>query len=257
MKGLAATGAVVTVAAGGAVLAHAQGGGARASAAPGGLAVSPVLIERAAAAGAANTVNVTNHSSKPLAITVAARPWVQSSTGAVAPNRRHTLGTVAVSDSSFTLAPGATKPVTVTLRTASATYGSVEVIGLPTDLATRKGVVAGYRILGSLRYDPAAPVHSLKPGAVKVTGTASSRVFALAITNAGNTADPVSGEVVVKGPLGTRNGDVRQTRVLPGKTIAVPIASARGLPAGSYTATITLAQAGQKTKITKKVRIKK
>jgi hypothetical protein len=246
--GLAAAGVVTVVVAGGGVLAHAQS--AHTAAAEGGLAVSPVTIERPAQAGAA-IVKVTNDSSKPLAISVAARPWIQSSSGAVAPNRAKTLGTVGVSDSSFMLAAGASKSVTVTLKSAAATYGSVEVIGLPTDAATRKGLVTGYRILGALRYDPAVPVHSLKPGAVKVTKDS----ITLAVKNAGNTLDPVTGTVAVKGPLGTKNGSIKAVRILPGKSVAMPLASAKTLSKGSYTATIALTQAGKSIKLVKKVKV--
>lgn len=249
-KGLVAAGAVAVAAgAGGAVFAHASN---RAQSTQGGLAVSPAMIERPAQAGAADTVNVTNNSGKPLDVTVAARPWTQGSSGAVAPDRRHSLGTVAVSAPSFTLAAGQTKAVTVTLKSGAPTYGSVEVIGLPTDVAKRKGIVLGYRVLGTLRYDPSSPVHALKAGAAKV----SKGALTLSVRNTGNTVDPVTGTVAIKGPLGTRQGTIKSTRILPGKSIAVPVASAKKLSKGRYTVTIQLTQGTTKIKLTKKVSVK-
>ena len=46
----------------------------------------------------------------------------------------------------------------------------------------------------------------------------------------------------LKGPLGTRQGSIKATRLLPGKTIALGVLSAKGLQAGTYTATVTLKQ---------------
>ena len=64
----------------------------------------------------------------------------------------------------------------------------------------------------------------------------------LSIRSTGNTDEPVSGTVRIKGPLGTRQGSVKATRMLPGKTIALGVVSAKGLQAGAYTATVSLKQ---------------
>ena len=58
-------------------------------------------------------------------------------------------------------------------------YGGLEVIGLPTDLDQRKGVVAGYRLVDSLRYTPSAPASSIKPGALEVIGSGTTRAHAV------------------------------------------------------------------------------
>src|SRR5215203_1975963 len=142
-----ATAGVVAVAAAGAVIARADDdNGGRSAQATGGLSVIPAKIERQAAVGAANVVSVANNSNEALTVAVKARPWTQSSSGLVSPNRRSELGAVSVSDGSFTLAPGAKKDLTVTLRSTQSggsAYGVLEVIGLPGDLARRKGVVPG------------------------------------------------------------------------------------------------------------------
>ncbi len=96
-----AVAAAVAVAGGGAaLLAHATP--ARSKTAAGGLAMTPVVIEQTAKAGSATTVTVANRSAHTLAVTVAARPWTQSVTGAAEPNRRETLSNVGVSASAFT-----------------------------------------------------------------------------------------------------------------------------------------------------------
>ena len=95
-----------------------------------------------------------------LDVTAKARPWTQSASGVAMPNRRGALGGVAVSEETFTLAPGTRKELTVTLNGVPSSgylYGALEVVGLPADLEQRKGVVAGYRLVNSLRYTPAAP----------------------------------------------------------------------------------------------------
>ena len=62
-----------------------------------------------------------------------------------------------------TLAPGDSRDVTVTLKSAPQgyQYGALEVIGLPTDIAKRKGIVTGYRLVGALRYKPAVPTYEI------------------------------------------------------------------------------------------------
>jgi hypothetical protein len=252
-------GAVLAAAAGGAVIARTDAR-PRAAAAAGGLAISPVLIEKPAAVGPIAAVTVANRSKEKLDVTVKARPWMQSGSGAVSLNRRRTLGAVGVSDGGFALAPGASKVVAVTLRAApsgGSAYGGIEVIGLPADAADQQGVVAGYRLISSLRLNPAMPVLSLKASAAKLVGTGAGRAIVLPVRNAGNTLEPVSGSVRLKGPLGTRQRSLGRLRILPGKTVNLLLSSAKSLPAGSYAATVRLVQGTQTTSITKRLRVKR
>ena len=202
--GAAVAAAVVTA---GAVIAQADGTKAGVAALPGGLAVANGSVERQAVPGAANTFKVTNNSAKALAVAVNARPWTQSASGQASPNRRSTLLNIGLSESAFTLAPGDSRDVTVTLKSAPQgyQYGALEIVGLPTDLAKRKGIVTGYRLVGALRYKSAAPTYALKVGAAKV----KSGMVTLGVTSSGNTAEPVSGTVRLKGPLGTRQASVK------------------------------------------------
>jgi hypothetical protein len=232
----------------GAVIASASGKPAK-----GGLSIAPALIERTAAVGAGDTVTVTNRSSAKLSVTVAARPWSQAGDGTVRPKRGATMGGIALSATAFTLAPGDKQQVTVSAKSANPQYGALEVIGLPPGAATSKGIVVGYRLVGSLRLDPATPVLKLRTAAVKRAGS----VLALPVTNAGNTLTPVSGTARIKGALGTRNTSLKSTRILPGRTVNLGIVGAKGLPAGSYTATIVLKQGKQRTTIKRGVRVKR
>ena len=175
MKRYVALGAVLTAlgAVGTAAVQGAAAGGSAAQAKDGGLSVMPALIEHSAQPGELATLTVANRSAAPLDVTVTPRPWVQAVTGKVSPNRRSTLPGVTVSQSKFTLKPGAETKVTATLSTAPSAgylYGAMEVIGLPTDAATRKGVVLGYRLVGSLRVLPAAAKYSITAGTVKASG---------------------------------------------------------------------------------------
>src|SRR5258708_7731232 len=79
-------------------------------------------------------------------VAVGGGPWRRSGRGVVWPNGGARLGGVAVSEPSFSLDPGASKDFTVTLGGVPASgylYGALEVVGVPADIAKRKGVVAG------------------------------------------------------------------------------------------------------------------
>jgi hypothetical protein len=237
----------------GAVIAQADGTKAGAAQQYGGLAIENGVIERKAAAGAANTVKVSNRSKQAMTIAVTARPWVQSSTGVVSPNRRSTLRDVKVSETAFTLAAGESKELQVTLTTGTPQYGALEIVGLPKDINKRKGLVTGYRLVSALRYKAATSTYGVKAGAAKVKADA----LTLSVKNTGNTTDPVSGTIRLKGPLGTRQGSIRATRLLPGKTVALNLLSVKRLPAGKYTATVALKQGTFKTNVTKKITVKR
>ena len=113
------------------------------------------------------------------------------------------------------------------LPSAGYLYGAVEVVGLPTDIDKRKGVVAGYRILGSLRYNSATADLQPQGGAAKVSGTGSKKTLTLAVRNAGNTIAPVTGtRAASRARPGPRTRRSRRTRILPGKSVALGLASA-------------------------------
>jgi P pilus assembly chaperone PapD len=233
----------------------AAGGGAAAAQADGGLSMLPVIVEHDTRPGPLATYTIANRSASPITVTVTPRPWVQSASGKVSPNRKATLSSqFSVSPASFTLAAGAEQAVDVALTSAPAggsLFGALEVVGLPADHATRTGVVLGYRIVGSLRILPAVPKVSLVVGNAKAAG----KTAVLPVKNAGNTIDAVSGRVRIQGASGTRDLSVSSVRILPGKTINVPVGKV--LSSGSYTATLTLNQRGKRVvNVKKKFRVK-
>lgn len=245
MKRYMALGVTAAVALGAGGTALGQKAGAFGSAAQdtaGGLSLMPATIEHSAQPGALATMTVANRSAAPLEVTVTARPWVQSASGKVAPNRRGTLPGVSVDKPSFTLAPGAEQAVTATLNSSPSAgylYGAIEAVGVPTDASKRKGVVLGYRLIGALRILPAAAKTGLTAGTVKaVRGTA-----VVPVRNTGNTLDPISGTVRVKGARGTKSISLAPTKILPGKSVNVPLGTK--LAKGSYTAKLSLKQRGK------------
>jgi hypothetical protein len=76
------------------------------------------------------------------------------------------------------------------------------------------------------------------------------------VKNTGNTIAPVTGKVTLKSALGTKNGTLKATRILPGKSVSIALATASSLRAGKYTATVTLIQNKQKTTLTKKITVR-
>ena len=81
--------------------------------------------------------------------------------GKVSVNRRATLPGVSVEPALVhARRPGEAAHVDATLTaapSAGALYGALEVVGLPADAATRKGVVLGYRLVGTIRVLPSTP----------------------------------------------------------------------------------------------------
>jgi hypothetical protein len=254
-RNLAFGAVIVALGAGSTALAHkAAAGGTAAKQTGGGLALSPVLIEHDAQPGTLTTATVANRSAAPLAVTVTPRPWLQNTAGKVSPDRRKTLPGVSVNQSKFTLAPGSEQQVIVSLGaapSAGAEYGALEVVGLPTDAAKRKGLILGYRVIGNIRILPANPKDSLSAGKIKVShGTA-----VLPVKNTGNTIDAVTGSISVKDARGTRNAAVKSDKILPGNKINVPLRSK--LTKGKATAKVTLKMHGKTViSLNKKFRVK-
>jgi hypothetical protein len=257
MKRSMALGAlVVALGAGGAALVQkaAAGGAAAARQTDGGLSVMPAVIEVPNAhTGGLAQVTVANRSAAPMSVTLTPRQWLQGADGKVSPNRRGALAGVSVTEGAFTLAPGQEKEVTLNLNTSAANgiYGALEAVGLPTDVATRKGVVLGYRVVGAIRLTPAAPKAAITAGKIKPgKGTA-----VLPVKNTGNTLDAVTGNLSVKDASGTRNTTVQAVKILPGKTINLSLGTK--LTKGSATAKVTLNQKGKRAvKFTKKFTVR-
>jgi hypothetical protein len=212
--------------------------------AAGGLSISPAVLEHRATVGPVGSVVVSNTASTALKVTVTPRPWIQSRSGAVSPDRRKTLGRdIAVSAKSFTLAAGQRRTVTLKeLRRPSggALFGSLEVIGAPTSRPRTSGIVAKYRLISSLRLTAARPRHGVRIGAARI----SRRNAVVAVRNSGNTVDAVAGRATLRSARGTIDATIAPVRVLPGATVDLVLTAASRLPKGRWTATVTLTQGG-------------
>lgn len=214
--------------------------------AAGGLSISPAILEHRATVGTVGTVVVSNTQSTPLKITVTPRPWRQARSGAVSPNRSKTLrSSVRTSASSFTLAAGAKRSVTIALTrkpSGGALFGALEVVGKPTTKPPGNGITAQYRLISSLRLTAATGRHGVKIGDAKISGKSAI----VTVRNTGNTVDPVAGSVRLTGPRGTVNAAIAAVRILPGALVDLKLSATSALPKGSYTATIALTQGGAK-----------
>jgi hypothetical protein len=226
----------------------------------GGLQVTPSILETTARRGASGSVTIANNTGRRLRMTVRARPWRQARNGDVAANRSRTLGNVSLSSSRFTLENGAQRSVTVRLSrvpSRDSQYGALDVVGKPT--RRRKGINVTYNLISSLRFNPTAGARRLRLGAgkAKVRGRGSNRALYLQVRNRGNTVDPVGGSADVSGSGGGRSRAIESERILPGKRIEVKLMSLSGMRRGSYTASVTLSQAGRNiVSVTRSFRIR-
>jgi hypothetical protein len=215
----------------------------------GGVSVSPASISVTARAGASATATVSNTTGGTLKVTVTPRPWRQAKDGSVSANRARRLRGVSVSDRRFSLAPGKSATVRVTLPrvpSGGSLYGALDVVGKPT--TKRRGVNVNYRLVGRLRFNPASKRYRLAAGGA----SAKRRQLTLLVRNRGNTVDAVTGSVTISGPGGGRSGGIAATSILPGGAVRVPVSTLRGLRAGTYRASISLSQGGRTRLTTKK-----
>lgn len=218
--------------------------------AAGSLSVSPAVVEHVATAGTVGSITVANTTSAALKVTVTPRPWLQSrATGVVTADRRRTLAGVTVGARSFTLAAGANRAVAVTLRKvpgAGSVYGAIDVVGLPTK-KPKNGIVAGYRLVPSLRLNPTAARRKLavQAGLPRLAGSGSARVIAIAAKSTGNTIEPISGTATITGAQGTRSVTLAARRILPGAIVDLRLTRTAGLARGTYRVTTVLKQGGR------------
>ncbi len=238
----AATALALSVPALGAAAALAFGGS--------GLSLSPPLLSHAAVAGNVGSMTVTNGTGQTMRTTVTVHPWQQATNGLAAPNQAASLGEVGLSASSFTLAPGASKVLGLTLTkvpSQGSLYGNVDVVSLPTKKSSGSGVTFGYRLVGSLRLTPVHAQVSARVGSVVVNGTHRSGRLSLAIRNTGNLLAASGGTVYVRSARADANASISAINILPGATVYAPFMSLDGiLPAGKYTLTGDVLLAGRR-----------
>jgi len=241
-------GAALAVAIG--LLAAGVGAG-EASAADGGLSVTPGILERAARPGGVGSVEIANTTAKPMRIGLAVRPWRQSRSGSVTPNRRKVLGKVRPNRGAFRLGAGATRTVRFSLARLPknrSLYGAIEATGSP--LGRRgKGVRVAYRLVTSLRLYPSrrAQRFRARPRRLFEHGTTRRGALFLAVKNAGNTIDPIGARVRIARRGRTLRNTVAPQAIIPGSTVNLRLTRLRGtLPRGRYTVAVSLTQKGRR-----------
>jgi hypothetical protein len=239
-----ALGAALAAGAAATQVAAAESPRTTAAAAQGSLSVSPSIVEATARKGATVSPTIANTTGASLRIRVSARPWRQARDGgAVAANRSRRLAGVGLSATRFTLTPNARRSVTAALRrtpSRGSLFGALDVVGKP--VKKRKGINVAYRLVSSVRFNPASKRYAVRAGPVRTRGGALS----LLVRNAGNTVDPIGGSVSISGPGSGRSATITAVRVLPGNLVALRAASLSGLRRGRYTARFRLSQGGQR-----------
>ena len=216
-----------------------------------GLSLNPPIVQHAAQPGPVGSVTIANATGQAMNINVTPHPWLQSASGSAVPNQRVVLRGVRASASSFTLADGASKVVSLDLLgmpPSGSLYGNIEVTGVPTQRSHAPGVINfEYRLIGSLRLDPLHPSFGARAGRVVESGNRRRGALALAIRNTGNTIAPIGGSVsILRGARRVFGGSIAPVRILPGATVNAQIVALTGtLPAGSYTASASLSQSGR------------
>jgi hypothetical protein len=220
------------------------GVGASNAFADGGLSVTPAVLEHRAQLGSVGSYTLNNTTKETLRVTVTVRPWQQKLDATVVSDPRANLTRyVRATKRTFTLAAGAKAPVSfrmVRRAPAGSLYASVEAFGKPTNTKGRKGIIPQYRIVSSLRLNPAKQSFKLKTGAAQVR----SGTLLLPVRNLGNTIEPVSGTYTLSG-AGSRKGTIAGMKVIPGKLVGLNLGAMKGMKKGRYTVTASLTQAGK------------
>jgi hypothetical protein len=244
--------AVGAAAAGGVIAQADQAPPPTAKAAAGGIGVTPSILEHVAKKGNVGSVTISNTTKDFLVITVHVRPWLQGANGIVAADMHHTLSTYVKADTTtFNLAPGSRKPISMILRkvpSSGSLYGSIAVFGKQQHAQNKNGIIPQYQLNSSLRLDPTRKHYTLLVGNALV----SNHALLVATRSTGNTVDPITGTTTING----KNSTVSQTRIVPGHTVNVRLAALTGLKAGVYSAKITLKQGTRSFTATKSFRIK-
>ncbi len=237
----AATALALSVAALGVTSALASGSGS--------VSLSPPLLTHVAAVGGIGSMTVANGTAQTLKTSVSVHPWLQGPTGLASPNQSVSVSDVRVSASSFTLGPGSSKVISLSLVKVPAqgsVYANVDVVALPTKRSVLPGAVNfGYRLIGSLRVTPVHARYGARVVGVVVRGNHRSGSVALAITNTGNTLASSGGSLYFKSGRAGANASVSPINIVPGATVDAPVYSLNGtLPAGNYAMTGPLLMSG-------------
>jgi hypothetical protein len=215
-----------------------------------GVSVTPPSLSVPARAGTIGTIDVRNTTGGSVKVTVTVHPWVQSLTGAASPNQASTEAAVKVSAPTFELANNVAAPITLSLSKVPASgslYANIDVVAFPATQPKIRGshITYGYRIIGSLRVNPARPRYAVRVGGVVVSGNHARGTVLLPVTNTGNVLITAGGSDSVRGGRGGATGQVSGLEVLPGATVDVPVLTLDGtLPSGVYQLSAALTGSG-------------
>ena len=222
----------------------------RAAAAQGGLAVTPSILETTARRGASGSVTITNSTGRRLRMTVRARPWRQARNGDVArqpvADARQRLAQRDALHARVRRAAQRRASRSAACRRAGSQYGALDVVGKPT--RRRKGINVAYNLISSLRFNPTSSARRLRLGAGRaiVAGRGSKRALV-----------PPGPQPRQHGrPRGRQRGRERVRRrpqparsarcgSCPARWINLKLIGLSGMRRGSYTASVTLSQAGR------------
>jgi hypothetical protein len=246
-------GAVALAAAGlatGGVIAQANDAAPTAKAAAGGVSLTPQTVEHAARKGTLGSVTVKNTTSDTLRVTVRVRPWIQNrTTGQVTANYNVSLSRyVAASASTFNLAAGATRNVSIVQRRTppgGSLYAAIDALGKPRNAKARNGIIPNYRIVGRLRANPVKKRVSLRAGRIGYIGSGSGRQVVMPIRNTGNTLDPIGGSVTFTGPTSKTNA-LKAITPIPGQVVNLIGGHISTFKKGKYTARWSITQGNKR-----------
>ena len=139
--------------------------------ADGGLSVTPAVLEHRAQLGTVGSYTLNNTTKETLQVTVTVRPWKQQLNGTVVTDPRANLtryvratrrpSRSAPARSARLLPDGAARAGRLALRQRRG-------FGKPTNTKGRKGIIPQYRIISSMRLNPARSRIKLKTGAAQV-----------------------------------------------------------------------------------------
>jgi hypothetical protein len=242
-------GAVALAAAGlatGGVIAQAGQAPPQAKAAAGGVSLTPQTVEHTARNGKLGSVTVKNTTSGTLKVTVRVRPWSQNRvTGQVSANLNVSMSRyVAANASSFSLAAGSSRSVTLTQRRTppgGSLYGAIEVFGKPSNAKAQNGIIPNYRVVGRLRANPSKKRVALRAGSLGFVGRGTARQVVVPVRNTGNTLDPIGGSVTFSGPTSKTNA-LQAITPIPGQVVNLVGGHVSGFKKGRYTATFSITQ---------------
>ena len=171
-------------------------GAAATAHAAGGLSVTPAVLEHRANLGKVGSLTLNNTTNESLRVTIRVRPWLQQLNGNVFSDSRTTFSRyVRATRQSFTIGAGAKVPVNFRMlrRTSSGSlYGSVDILGKPTNTKGRKGIIPQYRLISSLRLNPSRQTCACARAPARSAAARSSCRSATSATRSSRSAAPTS-----------------------------------------------------------------